>query len=102
MSRFSDEELTNMSQKLEQHMNEFRAHIEEENRRWESILSLQERNAQQIERITKSTEGMVEAWQVATGGMKFLVMVGKFAKWLASLAVFAAIAHWFGWIGDGK
>lgn len=102
MSRFSDEELTIMSQKLELHMEEFRAHIEAENLRWESVLSLQERNAEQIEKLTKSTEGMIEAWQVATGGMKFLVLVGNFAKWLASLAVFAAIAHWFGWIGDGK
>ena len=102
MARFSDEELIDMKQKLDEHVAEFRAHIEQEDQRWASILSLQERNAEQIERLTKSTEGMVDAWQVATGGMRLFVILGQFAKWLAGFAVFVAIAQWFGWIGGHK
>lgn len=97
MTRFSDAELEAMKQKLDEHVVEFRAHIEQEDPRWASILSLQERNAEQIEQLTKSTEGMVDAWQVATGGMRFFVILGQFAKWLAGFAVFVAIAQWFGW-----
>ena len=102
MGRFSDEELIDMRQKLDEHVAEFRAHIEQEDQRWADILALQERNAEQIEKLTKSTEGMVEAWQVATGGMRFFVILGQFAKWLAGFAVFVAIAQWFGWVGGHK
>jgi len=102
MGRFSDAELEAMRQQLDGHVAEFRAHIAEEDKRWESILELQERNAEQIERLTKSTEGMVDAWQVATGGMRLFVILGQFAKWLAGFAVFVAIAQWFGWIGGHK
>jgi len=102
VASFSDDELRGMKIQLDSHVAEFRAHIEDEDERWKRILELQESNAESIERITKSTEGMVEAWHVATGGMRFLVVVGHFAKWLAGFAVFVAIAQWFGWAGYHK
>lgn len=101
MTRFSDDELVAMRQAQELYHQKLDDHILQEGKRWDKLLQAQEENAIRMEGFMKSMEGILEAWQVATGGMKFLVLVGKFAKWLASLAIFVAIAHWFGW-GNGK
>lgn len=101
MTRFSDDELVAMRQAQELYHQKLDDHILQEGKRWDKLLQAQEENAIRMEGFMKSMEGILEAWQVATGGMKFLVLVGKFAKWLASLAIFVAIAHWFGW-GSGK
>lgn len=104
MGRFSDAELEAMRQQLDGHVAEFRAHVEAESLRWGQLIRSQEENGRQILSLARSvesqaeaTKGLVDAWQVAIGGMKVLGVIERVAKWLAGVAVFVAIAQWLGW-----
>lgn len=100
--RFSDAELIDMKERLDSHISEFRDHVAHETERWDHLLSAIEDTNTQVRNLSESTHGLVEAWTVATGGIRLLVILGNIAKWLASLAIFAGIANYFGFIGGEK
>jgi len=93
--RFSDKELVELSERVETHIQEFRAHMVYEEQRWNKLLEAQEENNRQISHLVESTSGLIDAWKAATGAVKVLSTVGEIAKWLASFAVFVAIYHWW-------
>jgi len=84
-----------MNTRLDSHIQEFRDHIDAEQIRWDALLAAQQENNRQISLLVESTSGLVDAWGAATGAAKVLSVVGKVATWLASLAVFLAIADWW-------
>lgn len=103
MSRFSDDELVAMRQAQELYHQKLDDHILQEGKRWDKLLQAQEENGRQILSLARSvesqaeaTKGLVDAWQVAIGGMKVLGVIERVAKWLAGVAVFVAIAQWLG------
>lgn len=80
--------------KLDHHINEFHRHVEEEHERWNHLIDVQEQNNKAIAELTASTRDLVEAWNTAAGVVKAGATLGRFGKWLASIAIFGVIFSW--------
>lgn len=55
---------------------------------------MQEQNTEAIGALTRSTQGLVEAWQAADGAIKVGSAVGRFVKWASGLAVVGVAVTW--------
>ncbi len=95
------EKLLLLEKKLDDHMQEFDRHREEEDARWEHLLELTEKNTQistanakSIENLASSTHDMVEAWNNTNGALKVGAAVGNFLKWLSGFAVIGWMFTW--------
>jgi hypothetical protein len=93
--RESDKQIMLLQQKLDNHIDVYEKHCDDEEKRWELLIVSQERNTQSIrdlttstKELTESTRGIVETWQTANG-------VGKFFKWLSGFAILGALVKWF-------
>ena len=59
------------------------------------ILSCMQRNTEAIEKLTKDTEGLVEAWKASEGALKIARAIGKFMMWLTAVSTpIIAIIYW--------
>lgn len=81
-------------EKLDQFYTEFTTHMKsyDEYRRQEVIEHLELKKA--IEDLTKSTSNLVEAWDNGQSVLKVGALLGRFAKWLTTLAVLGAAFKW--------
>lgn len=95
--RQSDVQLMLLQQKLEEHIDEYKQHCEDEDGRWEHLIAAQERNTQSIDSLIESTRDLVAVWQAADGTMKTMSVAGRFVKWLSGFAVLGVA---FKWIAD--
>lgn len=89
-----NEEIKLLQQKLDAHIDEYRMHVEEENNRWDQLITITEKNSDSIHELAISTRDIVDAWKAADGAIKVGVTVGKFVKWLTSLAVIGVAITW--------
>lgn len=103
--RTSDRQIVLMQQKLDNHIEEYKAHCEAEEERWDHLIVSQERNTQSIRELTESTKALtdstkdiVSAWQAANGTVKTMSKLGQFIKWVSGIVVLGAIAY--KWIID--
>jgi len=99
-------ELNHVDNKIEQLGNDLRLDInemrrdfsdyviEQADRHAESMLT-QRLNTEAMKEQTKSTEGLIAAWQAANGAFKFGSWVGRFVLWVCG--IFAAIATVMGY-----
>lgn len=88
------QKVTLLQSELDSHIEEFHKHVEEEHERWNHLISVQEQNNAAIAELTASTRDLVEAWNTATGVVKAGATLGRFGKWLASIAIFGVIFTW--------
>ncbi|MDC0600099.1 hypothetical protein OAO65_02195 [Flavobacteriales bacterium] len=96
-----DENVILLQRQLETHIEEFQEHVKEEHERWDHLITVQEQNntVQEqnnvaIAELTSSTKDLVEAWNTATGVVKAGATVGRFGKWVTSVAIFGVAISW--------
>lgn len=94
MTDSTDEQLILLQEKVDNHIEEYHTHREEENERWIHLLESQEKNALAINNLADSSRDLLEAWQAATGTVKVLSAIGKFIKWLSGFAIIGAFITW--------
>ena len=85
---FEDNELIELRCNIDKHIDEYRLHITEEERRQERIIRAQETNTKNIADLTKATEGLVDAWNAAN-------FLQKCIKWVSGFAIIGALITWF-------
>lgn len=92
-----DEEILKLRTRLDSHIDDYRAHILEEERRYIQDMQKQDAIANNIDNLIKSlelqveaTKGLVDAWNAAT-------FLQKFIKWCSG---FAAVGVFFAWYND--
>ena len=99
--RWSDEELSQFHSEFREHKNEFNEHEKKERAMSIELLECQgdlkatvdelttivRENQEQIKALTESTAGIAEAWSAAQGTVKVGSALGKFAKWIGSVAI---------------
>ena len=83
-----------MELKLHNQILKFEKHIDKEDERWDRVISAQQANTEAIGKLTESTAGLVNTWTAAQGVIKVGNTMGKFAKWLTSIAVLGAAFAW--------
>lgn len=91
------EEIIKLRTRLEAHMQDYRDHVLEEERRYLQDMQRQEATAANIAQLMKAlelqaeaTKGLVDAWNAAA-------FLQKFVKWLSG---FAAIGVFIAWYND--
>ena len=102
--RQSDTQVLLLQQKLDDHIDDFHRHCEDEEKRWDHLIVAQERNTKSIEELTTSTKALTEstrdivaAWNAANGTVKTMSALSKFIKWLSGLAF---VGMFFAWLVD--
>lgn len=102
--RQSDTQVLLLQQKLDDHIDDFHRHCEDEEKRWDHLIVAQERNTKSIEELTTSTKALTEstrdivaAWNAANGTVKTMSALSKFIKWLSG---FAFVGIFFTWLVD--
>ena len=90
-----------LQQRLEDHIEEYREHLQEEHEKWEHLFAVQEANNQAIKDLTRavsaqaeSTKDLVSAWETTNSVIKVGSMLGRFGKWLTSVAILGAGIAW--------
>jgi len=89
-----NQEIKILQHRLDEHIEEFNLHTLEEEKRWEQLISVQEANNRAISDLAESTRGLVEVWEAASGAIKVGNAIGRFAKWLTTIAVIGAAFTW--------
>ncbi len=96
-----DAQMLLLQQKLDDHIEEYKKHCEDEEKRWGHLIVSQERNTQSIrdltastKELTESTRDIVSAWQAANGTVKIMSTLGAFVKWLSGFAVVGIAFKW--------
>ena len=89
-----DERMILLQRKLDVHIEEYHEHVKEEHERWDHLITVQEKNNEAIAALTVSTKDLVEAWNTATGVVQAGATLGRFGKWLTSIAIFGVILSW--------
>ncbi len=89
-----DSHIILLQQKLDDHIEEYKSHIENDKKRWENLIIVQERNTQSIKELTESTRDLILAWQAATGTVKTMSAIGRFVKWLGGFAILGTLIKW--------
>ena len=87
MSTGLENDMIQLTKRLEQHLLEHAQKDATINARLDKLIQAQELNATNIASLTKATNGVVEAWTVANG-------LSKFLKWLSSLALIGGALIW--------
>ena len=91
----SDGDLTLLQNKLDEHIDEYHRHRQEEDERWDHLIVAQERNTQSIKELTEASRGLISAWTAANGAVTVLATVGRFLKWLGGFAIIIALYDYF-------
>lgn len=69
------------------HIEDYRKHIHEENTRWEELLIVAENNNKAIDKLTKSTQGLVD---LQTTGQ----VLAKIGVWIKNVTILGGIT-WY-------
>jgi hypothetical protein len=77
----TDEEIILLHRKLDRHIDEYRLHILEEQKREE-----------RLDRLIDSTQGLVDSWVFAMSFRKFIIFASAFS--VPAAAVFAKFKGW--------
>ena len=93
----NEDEIVMLRARLDSHIDDYRAHILEEERRYLQDMEKQQAIANNIDNLIKSlelqveaTRGLVEAWNAAN-------FLQRFVKWAST---FAAIGMFLAWYND--
>lgn len=99
--RRTDTNVLLLQQKLEDHIQSYKKHCEENEKRWERLMVSQEHNTQCVRELTETTRALTEsthdivmAWNAANGTIKTATVVGRFLKWLSGFAIIATFIAW--------
>lgn len=106
--RFSDEQLQKFYDKWESHRKEidghiakFNVHINREDKRWIELIKVTEENTKLIKKQREegkehreATEKLIDLYNTGASGLRIASWIGRFAKWLAGLAIFVGIYHY--------
>ena len=83
-----DEELIALKRRLDRHLDEYRLHILEHEKREQNLLLAQEVNAKNVAELTAATKGLVDAWNAAN-------FLQGFIKWLSGFSIVGALVAWW-------
>lgn len=89
-----EDDVVALSTRLDEHIDDYRQHLLDEQRREERLLRAQEVNADNIAKLLltvetqyESTKAIVDAWSAAQQFQKFI-------KWISTFAVLGGIVGW--------
>ena len=83
-----DEELVRLRRRLDRHLDEYRLHILEEERREERLQAALESNTKSIGELALATKGLVDVWNTASG-------LQRFVKWVTGFSGIALFVAWY-------
>lgn len=96
-----EEEIIKLRARFETHLDDYRAHVLEEERRYLQDMQRQEAMANNINNLMKSlefqaeaTKGLVEAWNAAS-------FLQRFVKWASGFAFIGVLIAWYNDIFKG-
>ena len=85
------------------HIREVRAdlsdHIEEQAQHYADFMEASLRNTDAINKLTESTQGLIDAWTAANGAVKTMSFIGNIIKWFSAVGI--AIGLIWAWITGG-
>lgn len=90
----ADEQIVLLQQKLDNHIEDYKKHCEEQDKRWDLVIVAQERNTEAIKDLTDSSRDLLSVWKAADGTVKTMSALGKFVKWLSGFAVLGVTINW--------
>lgn len=101
--RFADEELQRFHAEFRSHVKFIESRIKEDDKRYASLLRVQEQNALAIQQLSEATKGVVELHRDIQGVARVGMSVQKFMVWCLKfgavgtgvVAVLAWIIHYF-------
>lgn len=76
--RFADETLQGF-------YDEFNEHREEEKEFQKTVAAAISKNTEAVAKVEEATKGLIEAWNTGKGGVKSIMIFGKFIMWLSLL-----------------
>lgn len=86
-----------IEQRLEDHISESESHRAQNQEMFDKLLDAQNKNTEAIGELTKATAGVIEVYTASQGAIKVGSAVGRFVKWLSSIAI---IGVGFKWVWD--
>lgn len=92
--RCSDAQVLLLQEKLDNHIKDYHEHLDEHRKQWDTLLTTQRQNTEDISSLTDSTKDLVNVWHAADGTMKSLSALGGFMKWLSGFAILGVIISW--------
>jgi len=81
------DELAALTRRFEDHLEDYRVHIAEDDARYKMIIDLQRKNTEAISHLTKSTQGLVDSW-------RFAKSFTAFARWLSTITIMGVAFIW--------
>jgi hypothetical protein len=100
----TDNKVLILQQKLDTHIENFHEYREQDEQRWNKVITAQEENTKCIHELTLSTKELTEstrdiiaAWSAANGTVKTMSALGQFVKWMSG---FAFLGVFFVWLFD--
>lgn len=85
MARFSDEQLRELSIRLDSHIGEFNSYVERNNAVLENLSRSISDLKTDLKDVKESTSGVVTLFKEGVVGQKWAIRVGKLIFWLAAL-----------------
>lgn len=80
--RFSDEMLIEFRDEFEQHVQHYEARIKTDDARFQTLISIQERNTEAIQQLIEETKGIIQLHRDLQGATRIGSNVQKFGIWL--------------------
>lgn len=89
------EEIIRLRTRLESHIQDYRDHVLEEERRHYQEMQKQEAMASNIAQLMKALELQVKATEGLVNGWNALAFFQKFIKWLSGFAFIGVMIAWY-------
>ena len=81
------DDLVTLTRRFENHLEDYRVHIAEDDARYRMIIDLQKENTKAISKLTEATQGLVDSW-------RFAKSFTAFARWLSTIAIMLVAFIW--------
>lgn len=65
-----------------------------EEKRWDELIDATSQNATLIKEHREATEKLIDLYNTGVSGIRIASWVGRFAKWMAGLVIFATAYHY--------
>ena len=88
------QKMTTIEEKVDRHIDEYQEYRRDEHDRMQHLMDITKSNSESIQQLTDATTNVVNAWDTAESVVHAGSVLGKFARWLGSIAVIAAAAGW--------
>ena len=97
----NDSKLILLQERLDNHISDYEKRCEQDDGRWNKLLDSQielneaiRKQAESTDKLCTETEDLLKTWNAVRGTTVALAAVGKFIKWVSTIAIVAGIADW--------